>query len=144
MTDLAVSRHWGAVLKLVALCLLLGSGCMATRLARPAYEGVVVDALTRQPLPEVKVALDNLDLTTDAQGKFSVSAITYREFTFPGSEAPAIYFAFRLQKPGYCSREVKHFDAHGGGGSPAYIWREELPMTPSSSGPCDGQTRTSP
>jgi hypothetical protein len=127
----------GGTVALATFALLLGSGCVVTRLARPAYEGTVIDAVTRAPLPEVKVALDTLNLTTDSHGKFAVSAVTYRERTFPGSEAPALFFTFRLQKAGYCERQVKHFDARGGGGSPAYVWKEQLPMTPMASTPCE-------
>ena len=123
----------------LALALVLGNGCVATRLSRPAYHGTVVDAATRAPLSEVKVAWDRLRLTTDNRGTFSVPAATYREVTFPGNEAPALFFTFTLRKPGYCDRTVKYVDPRGGGGSPTHTWKQTLAMTPETSGPCPNQ-----
>jgi hypothetical protein len=144
MTD-AWSRVWrfacdprkGAAV-LATSVLLAGSGCVVTRLSRPAYEGTVVDAMTQAPLPEVNVSWDSLTLTTDGQGRFAVPAVTYREMTFPGSEAPAISFTFHLRKDGYCERRIRYFDARGGGGSATYVWKVRLPMTPAST-PCKAE-----
>jgi hypothetical protein len=106
------------------------------RLARPAYEGTVVDSATRAPLPGVSVVWPDVRLVTDAQGKFAVRARTYREMTWPGREAPPLHFSFSLQKHGYCERYIQYFDSRGGGGSADHLWRHLIQPMPVSNGPC--------
>ncbi len=120
---------------LATTALLVSSGCV-TRLARPAYEGTVVDSTTRAPLPGVSVVWPDVSLITDAQGKFAVPALTYREMTWPGREAPPLHFTFSLQKEGYCQRFIRHFSSFGGAGSERATWRETIPLIPLSNGPC--------
>jgi hypothetical protein len=104
---------------LVALLpLLLGSGCIVTRLSRPTYEGTVVDSATEAPLPEVEGKWGELSLKTDQRGRFFVRAVTYRELTWIGYETPPLHVYFTLHKAGYCDHAVQGFNPFGGGGSP--------------------------
>lgn len=93
--------------------------------------------MTLTPLPGVKLTWEPLTLTTDGEGKFKVAAVTRRELTFPGREAPPIHFIFNLQKAGYCERWVKYSDTYGGGSSAEYVWKVQLPMTSVARGPCE-------
>jgi hypothetical protein len=123
-------------LAVLAMMALLTSSCLVMRLARPAYEGFVVDSKTRAPLPGVSVGFSDVSRVTDAQGKFAVPAVTYHEMTWIGGEAPHLHFNFSLRKDGYCERLVEHFSRFGGAAAGGSAWREIIPLIPVSNGPC--------
>lgn len=122
--------------------LLMGS-CVR-RVSSPAYEGTVIDSTTKQPLDEVAVISTGGQATTDNQGKFFLKAVTYRQFTFPGMEAPPLLFDAILNKEGYNEQHIQHFDSRGGGASPSIVWQEEILMTPLTSKPCEKNSTTHP
>jgi hypothetical protein len=109
----------------------MGSGC-ATRLARPHIKGMVYDQRTHQPLQGVKVrTTEGVETATDTSGKFELAPRTYREFAFPGGEAPPVLLLFWLSKAGYLEQKVERIDRFGGGGSVQVPWvLERLELQP--------------
>lgn len=88
----------------------------SVRISRPLIRGVLLDAVSEQPLAGVTVT-DRETVLTDAEGRFELPAITYREFSMVGSEAPPLRYGFRLSKRGYQPCQVQQFSTFGGAGA---------------------------
>jgi hypothetical protein len=125
-----------------ALVLAAASGCVVTRTSRPQIEGTVYDAATDRPLPGVNVVTFDPDTqayrteaVTDTEGRFEVPRLTYRELTWPGTEAPPLVYRLDLRKDGYEDDTLEEFDPQGGGSAEASRRYDRVRMQPL---PADG------
>lgn len=101
----------------VAVFLVFNS-CLVSRAERPFITGYVYDSISGVPLKDCKVG----DTYTDSSGYYELDEKRYRQFTFPGMEAPPVLVNESVTMEGYQNDTIIAFSPFGGGIRKGTIW----------------------
>ncbi|MFE8425014.1 hypothetical protein ABHQ57_13260 [Tenacibaculum sp. ZH5_bin.1] len=90
---------------LLLIALILNS--CSSRIERPEIKGTLYDSLTYKPVKGVLIQIDDEQIKSDNQGKFTIQRVKKRVmFNFEGGHVP-LFYSMELKHPKYKSIKIE-------------------------------------